>query len=66
MRLEDLENKKRALILIRCYLKRGAKRRPRDGERERILIPLDYARLVKRIESGKFEKIGRRRYRLRL
>ncbi len=54
------------LILIRCYLKRSAKRRPRDSEKEKVLILLDYARFVKHIESGKFEKIGRRRYRLRL
>ncbi len=40
-------------MLIKCYLKR-------------VLVILDYARLMRFIGSKRFEKVGHRRYRLRL
>jgi hypothetical protein len=57
---------KRKKIWIRCYLKRKAKRKPKDEEKEKALVLLDYARFKRWIEEGKIEVVGNRRYRLRI
>ena len=66
MRLEELMEEKRKMIWIRCYLKRKAKRKPRDKEKEKMLILLDYIRFRRWLEEGKFEIVERRMYRLKI
>ncbi|AEA47292.1 hypothetical protein [Archaeoglobus veneficus] len=45
---------------------KGVRRRPRDVEKEKMLILLDYARMKRLMEKGKFVVLGERRYRLNL
>lgn len=66
MKLEDLLEEKKRKMWIRCYLKREARRRPRDPEKERLSIIFDYMRFRRFIREGKLEIIGDRRYRLRI
>lgn len=40
MRLDELMEEKRKKIWIRCYPKRKAKRKPRDEEKEKVMIQL--------------------------
>ncbi len=66
MRLEELIEEKRKKLWIRCYLRRNARRRPRDPKEEKLLIILDYMRFRRFIQEGKLEIIRDRRYRLRI
>ena len=66
MKLKDLMKEKSRKIWIKCYLKREAKIRPRDPEKEKILIIIDYMRFKRYIKEGKLEIIGDRRYRLKI
>ncbi len=66
MRLDELMEEKKKKIWIRGFLRRGAKRKPRDPEKERMLILMDYIRFKKYIEEGKFEIVDDRRYKLNL
>jgi|GEM_PF-6866032 len=47
MRLDELMEEKRKKIWIRCYPKRKAKRKPRDEEKEKVMIQLNYVRFKK-------------------
>lgn len=66
MRWEDLLEEKKKKLWVKCYVEKGIRRRPRDSEKEKVLILLDYARMRRFIEEGKFEVLGERRYRLTL
>ncbi len=66
MRLEELIEEKRKKLWIRGYLKKKIRRRPRDPEKEKLLIILDYMRFRRFIQEGKLEIIGDRRYRLKI
>ena len=58
--------KRKKKVWIKCYVEKGIRRRSRDSEEEKILILLDYARMRRFIEEGKFEVLGDRKYRLTL
>jgi hypothetical protein len=59
------ERKNKMRLRYKFGLKRSA-RRTRDKEEERVLILLDYARMKRMIEEGRFEILGKKRYRLNI
>jgi len=60
------EKKNKMYLRYKLGWKREARVRPRDEEEEKVLIMLDFARMKRMIEEGKFEILGDRTYRLKL
>ena len=63
------ERRKRLGLLVSLenkYQTRAVGRRPRDPEKERVLLKLDLARRAKYIETGKLEILGPRNWKWRI
>lgn len=71
MRLEDWKKERKTRLPIAVDVENSLPdrlpgRRPRDPEKERILIALESARLKRFIKTGKIEIIGPRHWRWRI
>jgi len=60
------ERVRKAIAIDNAHPERAIGRRPRDPEKERILIQMTKARIARNIETGKLQILGPRHWKWRI